>query len=85
MEGIEQLMKSNLMPMLIKILLNGNNDPNLFNSIMNSKNANRIQVLSAYNNYLTSIDPNINPKHTRRLLNLILSSSAFIDSDFEAL
>ena len=82
MEGIEQLMKSNLMPMLIKILLNGNNDPNLFNSIMNSKNANKIKYLSTFDNYLTSIDPNINPKHTRRMINLLLTSRAFIDSDF---
>ena len=78
-------MSSNILPLLENIRLDQNNDPNFFNSVFNSKFSKRILTFESSSNYLTSIDPNINPKNTRRLMDLTIQSNTLRDTDFEAL
>lgn len=51
-----------------------NRDPNIINTILGSPNSHRIRKLSFYQNNQDSIDPDLNPKNTREIVDMIVSS-----------
>lgn len=73
------------LPLLSDAEFDQNNDPNLFNAIMGSPVGKRLLNFQSTNNYLTSIDPTLDPRSARRLESFVIQSDTLRDTDFEAL
>ena len=84
MTGVDKFMNSGL-PLIELALFDSNDDPHVLNSVFGSKNSKRILQFQSISNYITSIDPNIDPRNFRRVYIFAIISKTMRDTDFIAL
>lgn len=69
------------MPLLEEVNFDRNVDSEIFNSVFRSPWSRRINKFISTQRKSGSIDPNINPKYTRRLETLEIQNAHLFDSD----
>jgi hypothetical protein len=73
------------LPQITTLVTEKIQDPQIFNTIFTSRFSRKLKGFITDDNYMDSIDPNIDPRHTRRLSGLQIYSKSLQDEDYQAL